>query len=256
MINGIPVLAGLATIPERSASLRETILSLAPQVDHLLVYGNGEVSIPFADRGPENVDYYLPFPFHGPKSDIGDIGKFVSIDRYWDHGKEFYFLTCDDDLIYPDDYVETLVNGIERQGRHAACGFHGKKYYGPVKSYYRSLGGAMKRGEATNFRCLDDCWSESRVTIIGTGCMGFHSSILSRGIVPFDRAVFPTPNMADIHFSAWCNDAGIYRVVLPHEEGWIKHSDHVDIRKDTIAARSRDDDQLQTMYFNLIDWKL
>ena len=46
-----------------------------------------------------------------------------------------YCFTVDDDLIYPEDYIETMINGIEKHNNPVAM--HGRCLSDyPVKSYF------------------------------------------------------------------------------------------------------------------------
>jgi hypothetical protein len=249
MINGIPVIVGIATYdgPGRRESLRETIDSLAGQVQMVYVYHNDYMAT--CDN-----DHAVPLPGELLEGDIGDIGKFwvTMMIR-----KPFYLLTCDDDLIYAPDYVETIVDGIERYGRRAAVSFHGRQYYGPVGSFYRDFPHHVQAG-ARNHRCLDKVEGYHECTMLGTGCLGWHSSLFDGFPLTMNDFMWKrklAPNMADIHFSRKCNFAGIKRIALPHEADWIKHSPHVSTA-DTIAASSFNNDQIQTELFNSVEWKL
>lgn len=256
MINDLPIVVGIATIEARKESLIETLESLSGQVDGIAVYANDY------DTGYLG-DWKNVFVFVN-NGDIGDIGKFY---RFFDISPEFYpkfnypayLIVCDDDLIYSPDFAETAVAGIERHKRKAVVGFHGKEYYGRVQSYYRDFNEQVKHGLAANYRCLDDLTHEATCTVIGTGCTGWHSSLFDESPLTLDDFRHDgelAPNMADIWFSKKCNDLGIPRVVIPHEAGWIRHTDKVDTSKDTIAARYRNNDELQTAVFNSVEWKI
>ena len=265
-----PVIIGIATIEERRESLVETLESLRGQCDGILVYAN-------SFRPGYLGDWDNVF-IQTIENDLGDIGKFfrffdfspgtdefpASINKFPLVDRDHYQLVCDDDLIYPPDYVETLIAGIERHDRKAVMGFHGKEYYAPVASYYRDFNDAIQCDIAANYRCLDevaprknypigDTRADHQVTIIGTGCTGWHSSLFKDNPLSMDD--FRHPNMADIWFSKKCNDLGIPRYVIPHDAGWIRHSDKVDMKR-TIASTARNNDAIQTGVFNSVEWKL
>ena len=88
----------MATTRDRN-SIYEAINSIAPQVDKLYVYDNSGKSSKFV-LIPNNVVIC-----YDPKiGDIGDLGKFYVL-----QGKKGIHLTVDDDIIYPDDYVQRLL---------------------------------------------------------------------------------------------------------------------------------------------------
>ena len=257
-----PVIIGIATIEERRESIEETLQSLEDQCDIQHVYASGFVFGAVDAAFMKGKMLYLRDDDTGHGVNVGDAGKFYPFieNESFDH----YCLVCDDDLIYPPDYVETLIAGIDRHDRKAVVGFHGKEYYSPVASYYGSFYEDTRNLNAFNYRCLDevecrrnyklgDTLADHQVTIIGTGCTGWHSSLFKDNPLSMDD--FRHPNMADIWFSKKCNDLGIPRYVIPHDAGWIRHSDKVDMKR-TIASTARDNDAIQTGVFNSVEWKL
>lgn len=261
MTNNLPVIVGIATIEARKESLVDTLESLKNQADLVLVYSNDykPAGLPV---NADNDSFAFVYPTSGIYEhfgDLGDVGKFWAYVHKNNSDANKYFIVCDDDLIYPPDFIETIIAGIERHRRKAVVGFHGKEYYGRVESYYRDFTEQVKYNLAANYRCLGDLTHEARATVIGTGCTGWHSSLFDESPLSLDDFKHEgkiAPNMADIWFSRKCNNLGIPRVVIPHEAGWIRHTDKVDTGKDTIAARYHNNDELQTTVFNSVEWKL
>lgn len=255
-----PIIIGIATIEARKESLVDTLESLYDQCDEIVVYQNGFNSFDINNAPHEDrlCDLTICSSEVNDGVDLGDVGKFF--DFFNQYVISAYQLICDDDLIYPPDYVQAIIEDIERHERKAVVGFHGKEYYGPVESYYRSFGEAISNGEAFNYRCLDYVDArmykgkyDNPVTVIGTGCTGWHSSLFKDNPISMDD--FKHPNMADIWFSKKCNDLSIPRYVIPHEAGWINHTIKIDLA-DTIASKSFNDDTIQTEVFNSVEWKL
>src|SRR5665213_2649162 len=112
------IVAAMATMPERLPYLEGAINALRPQVDVLRVYLNNFVEIPSFLSAEEG---YLSSDAAG---DLGDAGKF-----YWVNGKSgldySHYLTVDDDLGYPDDYVATLMEEFDARRQKAIVGVHG-----------------------------------------------------------------------------------------------------------------------------------
>ena len=190
--------AALASIPSRSLALTRVVDSLLPQVDYLHVYLNEYSSVP-------------PFLIH-PKievtrsqdfGDFGDAGKF-----WWASKVNGYYLTCDDDLLYPSDYVQTLIEGIEKYGRKAVVSFHGDNYQ-KAETFERS----RKR-----FPCLHEYprTEYSRVDMPGTGVMGLHTSLIK---IPMEA--FPIPNMADVWLTCLLKRKSIPVYLLPSLGDWL-----------------------------------
>jgi glycosyltransferase involved in cell wall biosynthesis len=78
---------GIATF-NRSKYLKNTVESLKGQADEILVYDN-------------NVEI----------EDLKDFGKFSFLNRY---KEPIYYFTCDDDIIYPKEYVKDTIAAIEQ----------------------------------------------------------------------------------------------------------------------------------------------
>ena len=255
---------GIATIEDRKESLFETLRSLVNNVDIIMVYQNDytDEDVParlYKQYDDLDIEIKTQIYFvHGKNTygDIGDVGKFYPVfaKSSWMLPKSYYMFVCDDDLIYPPDYVEKTVESLKFIDNECIVGYHGKCYFEPVDSYYRSLQEDIDCGVAMNYRCLDQEDHSALVTIIGTGCTAWHSSLFANE--PLSLAVdFPHKNMADILFSAKCNGLGISRFVLKHDAGWIRHSENVDMDR-TIFRTHYNDDELQTQVFNSVNWKL
>lgn len=192
-------MVGIATIPRREQSLERTIASIAPQADRIFVSLNDYRSPPVWLGGYPNVTATVR------RRNGGDAEKFAAIDDWGG-----FVVTCDDDLLYPPDYIATLLAGIDRHGRHHAAGFHGGKTLGfngrPVAATHKQI------------RCLGDlAHDDLDVNVLGTGAMGFHTAH-----VPVWRDVFRHPNMADVHLACHARAFGIPMVALAHQAGWLK----------------------------------
>ncbi len=201
-MTNISIIAGVATIPSREAAFRQMLASVADQVDRLHVYLSGHVG--FLKGLPPHVSQWKV-----GGADFGDAGKFCGLGEAY--SKEAYYLTFDDDMLYPPDYVKTMINGIERYKRKCVCSFHGRSFgKRPIQNYYR---GATQR-----HYCLRNVVRDEHVDVPGTGCMGFHTSTLELSMEDF-----PSKNMADVHMAVALRRAGVNAICLKHADGWIKH---------------------------------
>ncbi len=211
------VFASLATIPARERGLQKVVEALLPQVDELGVYLNGYPRVPpFLDREGIVVARSQDSGMRG------DAGKF-----FWAGTTNGYQLVCDDDLVYPEDYADRIVEGIERHGRRAVVGFHGCVLRDKVADYHAS------RRLLHFTRALD---RDSAVHVLGTGTAGYHTSAIS--VSPKD---FVAPNMADIWFALLGQGQRIPFVSLRRAEGWLAeqpgfHNDSVYLQARRRAA--------------------
>jgi len=212
------VSASLASIPSRREALERVVASLLPQVCRLYVYLNGYEDVPqFLG------DQQITIARSQDSGDLGDAGKFWWSDRLVD-----FCLTCDDDLIYPENYAEHLISALWVHSLQAAVGLHGARVVEPVLSYYRSR---------KVFHCLHDVPEDVGVHILGTGALAYHSSGIQ--VTPSD---FRAPNMADVWFALLGQKQKVPFICLGHRAGWLEHIDH----EETIYVTSRRSDAIQT----------
>lgn len=202
---------GIATIQGREEALSEAVKSLIPQVDEIHIY-----------KGTEHP---------------GDAFKFKS------YRKDCHFFPCDDDLIYPPDYCDKM---IERYNYYLesvpgdeivsdciiTC--HGKVFNPPITHYHRS---------AIKFRCLDKVDEDVTVDAGGTGCM------LITGQLNFSIEDFKEKNMADVWIAKFAHEQKIPIVCMAHKKGWIQYTTKVK-NEDTIYAQRYNNCETETRLIN------
>lgn len=99
----LKVIVGIATTGDRPEQLSKTVESLKNQAE-VKVYNNSW------------------------NDDLTDFGKF-----YFTEPNCYYF-SCDDDIIYPPDYIETTIKWIEEL--KCIVSWHGRKLYPNATKYY------------------------------------------------------------------------------------------------------------------------
>lgn len=172
------------------------------------------------------------FSAHHGDNDRGDANKFLGLIG------EGYMFTFDDDILYPEDYVEYMIKGIEKYKRKAVVTLHGKILKRqPIQSFYGS--------DFIKFRCFQDS-KESRVHIPGTGVMAWHTDTIH-----FDIDDFPEKNMADIYAGIKCQKKNVPIVCLKHKKGYIKSIGN----NKGCYNWNRERDKLLTDTINSIEWK-
>ncbi|MBF8780857.1 glycosyltransferase [Pseudomonas fulva] len=199
-----PVIVSLCSIPERADLLRQVLASLAPQVDALHVYLDRYESIPdFVLNCHSQVTVYLSKDHPG----LRDNGKFLAFAAL---SEDCYYFTADDDIIYPPDYVASMVRRIEDYGRQAVIGVHGVLLPEQAEGYFSSY------RKVHMFK--KELERDALVNNLGTGTVAFHSGLL-RGL---DLTHFGTPGMADLHLSVFCKQRNIPMVALARPEDWLQ----------------------------------
>ncbi len=191
------IIVGIASLPDRVECLKDTIDSLLPQVDKIIVGLNNYESIPEFLNNPKIEAYLLD-------NSLGDAAKFLKIDEY----PNAYYFACDDDLIYPSNYTENLIQKTNEYG--VPVGLHGAILRKPITSMYI---------DRIVFHCLKAVTSDITVDYLGTGALCYDTSKLS---VKIDY--FKEPNMADIWFGDIMNKNNIKPVVISHDENYLTYN--------------------------------
>lgn len=193
------VTAQLASIPDRERLLEHVVNSLLPQVDQLNIMLNNYPKTPaFCDKPKVNV-YHLD-------NSKGDAAKFYGLKDI-----EGYIFTCDDDLIYPPDYVELTLKELKRHENSVILSHHGRiMQEKPVSSSYSD----RKAAYHWNVEQLNSV----QLDIGGTGVMAWHSDTF----LP-DIKDITIKNMADIWVHGFAKRQGVRIMLCPHPADWIQY---------------------------------
>lgn len=188
----------MASFPPRIDSLRVVVEKLLPQLDELRIYLNGYKDVPtfLVNR---KIKTYLGCNELG---DIRDNGKFydTSIES------SAYIFTLDDDLEYPEDYVEKLIHHIELFERQYVVGVHGVIFPETgIKTLADRQVFYFKKQAKSRF-----------VDLLGTGTVAWHSSTLK-----IDLSEFLSTGMTDVYFADYTHRHQIPLYMVEREEGWL-----------------------------------
>lgn len=197
------ITAQIASVPERVETLEQTVKSLRPHVNMIRVALNGYDDIPKFLVGDKNIISVLT------DNNYGDAAKFYDI-----HKRKGYILTCDDDLIYPEEYVTYMVNKVDQY--KCPVSLLGKVYANrPITSF--------RKGHTEIYRCLHRVPADHQVDVVGTGALAFHSDHIKVKMDNFERK-----NMADIWFSKLAHEQGVPLMVVRHRFSFVKHKSYPD----------------------------
>ena len=193
------IYVNLATMPSRVDALKIVINSLYGQSNAINVYLNGFNVVPdFLDKPGINIARSQD---HG---DRGDAGKF-----YWSDKVEGYYLTVDDDIVYPPGYVKHIVNGIDARGKQIPVGLHGELFKNQIRHWTRDRLGSQ--------HFISELKLDTPTCVLGTGCLGYHTAGMK--VKPED---FKIPNMADVWFAILCEEQDKQKIVLRHPSNWLR----------------------------------
>ena len=186
--------ANLATIEARKDTLQEVVDSLRFQVDVVRVYGNDYVP----ELQGDNVEVYS-----GP--DYTDNAKF-----FWLPISKGLYLSCDDDIIYPPDYVATILKARKKYP-NTWLTFHGRKLKGLNLDYYT---------EHHSYQCLREVQGDYEIDVAGTGVSAFDTDLIK-----FDPLRWDDYRMSDLMASLECAKKNIKIICLGHKRFWIKSAE-------------------------------
>ncbi len=142
--------------------------------------------------------------------DLSDNVKFSELPLINLFGKHELFYSCDDDLIYPPEYVAYLRTWLID---HPVVSLHGRKLQTTgnyLNSYYR--GSHL----VYDYRCHVADLQE--VEVIGTGVAAIDTS----KFCPSEIYRSPFKKMSDLVFSLEAAKQGVPLFVVPHPENWVQ----------------------------------
>lgn len=190
---GTPIIVGIATFKGRELLLEKTIESLKGQCDKIIVYDN-EVN-----------------------KDLTDNGKFYGLNYM---NKPSYYFSCDDDIIYPPNYIQHTVQAIDKH--QCIITYHGRKLLGKGLDYYR---GHQSWGA---FRSVTD---QMFIDVAGTGVTAFKTDYFN----PISLLTSEHKKMSDVIFSLEAVKQNKKILLLPHSHDWIvEQKTTVNIKSDQI----------------------
>ena len=207
------IVVGLATFKGREEFLKKTIESLQGQVDEINIYDN-EIN-----------------------PDLTDNGKFYFLQNY---KEPIYYLSCEDDIIYPPTYAKDMVKAINEC--KSIVTHHGRILKGQSNSYYK--------GGHTAFRCTHFVNKRRIIDVAGTGVTGFRTDYFN----PTQLYKSEHKKMSDLIFSLEARKQKKLITVLPHRTGYIIAQPVP--REQTIFGNHVNDDSVQASIANEIQSRI
>ena len=204
------IIVGIATFKGREKTLQKTIQSLKGQVTDIWVYDNE----------------------HPDLIDLADNGKFFKLSQI---KEPCYFLTCDDDIIYPPTYVDDMVEAIDKH--KCIVTHHGRILKKKNVPYYTGH---------TPFHCMKRNLKELYIDVAGTGVTGWHTSYFH----PKDMHNAKDLRMSDLVFSLEAKKQVKKIKLLTHQQGYL-NVQNIPLSK-TIYGMEHKNDQRQTEIANEI----
>jgi len=205
--SGTPLIIGaVCSIPSRIEAFRAVVQRLLPQLDQLHVYLDKYESVPEFLKS-EKIQVYRSQDY---QVDLRDNAKFLGFDRLKKaHPEGFYYVTFDDDIDYPHDYVRHLVCSIDDFGGKAVVGVHAVVSFESPASY-----SADRFVYHFALSALDQ---SKLVNNVGTGTAAFWSGAFGH-IDPF---AWGRGGAVDIDFAILAKRQGVPMVCVQRHVGWL-----------------------------------
>lgn len=208
---------------KRIDSLIKTIESIYNQSDEINIFLNdheGEIPPQFLDK---KINLYFS------DNRYGDALKFAKLIE-----SDGYYLTIDDDLIYPPNYVDHMITRCKEFSNNRVITLHGRKFTKePIKSFYSSY--------VEFYHCLRYQKRDAFIHFGGTGVMCFHTNLMKIPITYFEH-----PNMADVWVGKYCLENNIEVLSIAHNKDFLIYQP----QKTTIFDSESISDIIQTKIVN------
>lgn len=212
------ITGNMATFPARKNTLERAVHNIAQQVNTLNLCLNEYTEVPAWLDAYANVHAIIP------QNDLKDLGKFM-----FDVGDQDDVFLLDDDLDYPDDYVQKTLQYRDRYGlQDHVVGYHGTIYRHPgigdrIRTLlYRRTLAKPKPGQCKDLHAYHAKLERPRIVAqLGTG------TVLTRGslLAPLSY-MLGADRRADVRFARWCLERGVAQVALPRMTGWIPNAEN------------------------------
>lgn len=176
------IVVGMATFGERVKYAEQAIDSLRDQVDEIYIYNNSL------------------------NDDLTDKGKLFGLTQITE---PCYYLSCDDDIIYPMDYAQKMVEFIERFGGDAIVTHHGRILKGIGRNYYR---------EHYSFSCMKQVNGIRKIDVPGSGVAGWRTDKFN-AIPILDM---PEQRMTDVLMGIEAAKQNVPVYIVPHLKGYFE----------------------------------
>lgn len=136
--------------------------------------------------------------------DLTDNGKFYGLTKY--KHEPIIYLTCDDDIIYPYNYIEKCIKELKLH--NCIITFHGRKLLGEGRNYYR---------QHKAFGCLQHFPQTTQIDVPGTGVTAFRTDYFN----PIDLHKAEDKKMSDLVFALEAAKFGKKIMHIGHMGKWI-----------------------------------
>lgn len=222
------VYVNVCSIPEREKQLKRVISALYNQCDFIHVYLDGYKKIPDFLLNRKKISVVV---CQDKNLSIRDNGKFILLEQLVNDGLDGYYITVDDDINYPVDYVNSMIKKLNYYDDMVVLGVHGMLLPKNLDRYFSS-----KRKVFSFYKKLD---KDKFVNLLGTGTMAFRISRFKG----FALSSLTHTGMADIFWAIECKKRNIPQIAVSRYENWLSEMKENTV---TLFHEYKDRDEVQT----------
>lgn len=223
----IPVYVNVCSIPSREQKLKRVINILYNQCDHIHVYLDGYDKIPDFLKD-KKIEVVL---CQDKSKSIRDNGKFILLDRLVKENKDGYYITVDDDINYPIDYVNAMIKRLNYYDDKVVLGVHGVLLPKYLDRYFSS-----RRKVLSFYRRLEQ---DKLVHLLGTGTTVFRVNQFKG----FSLAGLTHTGMADVFLAIECQRRSIPLITIARFDNWVSEMEK---EASNLFTEFKDNDSVQT----------
>jgi hypothetical protein len=218
--------ATIATLASRIETFQEVLSAIYTQVEHVFVYLDGHSVAPAFLKRFDRVTV----------RSAGDLHADSRLLCLQNLGAPTVVVIVDDDIIYPQDYVDRLVQVLQQFDGQAIVGVHGRIFVPPHRSYVRDV-------LCVNFS--NALPSASHAHELGTGTCAFIS-----GNFVVNPREWGRHDMSDIMIAIEAQRRGLPRIAVARPAGWLKP--YTQFQPDSLWARTLKDDSEQSRQMRVL----
>lgn len=219
-----------ASLPDRFKTLEKSVKSILPQVDTMQVVLNNYKSVPkFLEHEKITVVRH--------DNSLEDGSRFINIER-----ESGYTLVFDDDILYPSNYVERMIECIEYlthfHDQEVIVGPMGKVLKPrPIRSYYQNIDRSYKTFSEVNHHYVVD--------VIGACGIMWNAEK-----VKITQDIIQTPN-SDLCVAKFAKENNVLQICVAHKAGWlINLMTELSVQTPSIFRKYRHKDEKLTEFVN------